>query len=383
MFKQGIFALQNPGSHNWTVERTWRDAGAWFRWARKLLPREAVSGFSISDLRLELVNGGVWEFRSADRPATLRGEGLHSLVGHEVAFWSVESWHALRPALSDKQGWAVLNSTPIGLQNWFACEWTNALGSVSTEWESSRVALRWPTSFSHLVSKADIDDAKRTMPDAMFRQEYLGEFVSDAGSLFRINPKVWTGSFELPQPTGRYVAGFDLAKRRDWMAWGILRIDCVPHRLVSFGRMQQVEYITQTAFLEKKFKHYNVKLALGDMYQETVLELLQSKGVKAEGFSLTGVSRPTILTDLSVALEQGDIRIPVEGDSNQKQDITVLKAEFENFTPQVSKSGSIRYEAARGYNDDFVFMLAMALQASKQQVKQNEAGAGFIVTSRR
>lgn len=383
MFKQGMFASQNPGTLNWTVERTWRHAAKWFEWTRRFLfTKDAVVGLSKSDLRIELVNGSVWEFRSADKPDTLRGEGLHSLVGHEVAFWDRYAWDTLRPALADKRGWAALNSTPKGLQNWFATEWIKSSQQVwdGQDWISSSRAFHWPTSFNPLIDQFEIEAARQSMPDAMFRQEYLGEFVSDAGSLFHVHPSCWLGGYEPPQPGARYVAGFDLAKRRDWSAWGILRVDCLPWKLVAFGRMKQVDYLSQAVILAERFKQYKAGIALGDQYQETVIELLQDKKVNAEGVPLTASSRPTLLINLAVELEKGRVRMPGSStDKNQQVNIDALKGELENFTPKVSKTGSVRYEAADGYNDDFVFMLAMCVEAAKRKIAEGSGGGSLIV----
>jgi hypothetical protein len=386
MFRQALFAGQNPGSQNWTVDRTWRHAKVWYRWVKSyLFPREVVGYHSDSDLRLELINGAAWEFRSADKPDSLRGEGLHSLVGHEAAFWSRYAWDTLRPALSDKRGWALLNSTPKGLQNYFAEEWRAAeasLGIGQIEWEASARAFDWPTRLNPQISQFDIEAARRSMPDAMFRQEYLGEFVSDAGSLFRPKATTWTGAFEEYAERGRYVAGYDLAKRRDYTAWIILRVDVLPWRVVDFGRMQQVGYVEQSHILARIFKRWGVRIAIADQYQETVYELLQGAGIPVQTFELTPTSRPTLLNDLAVVLEQGQVRIPATAaDADRQRECDVLRGEISNFVPAVSKRGAVRYEAAEGYHDDYVFALANAVEAGKNIVDiSGHSGAGpFMV----
>lgn len=384
MFRQAMFAINNPETLNWTVERTHRHAKGWFRWTRLLFPPEAIRYSSWSDLRLELTNGAVWEFVSADRPDSLRGDGISSLVGHEAAFWTSGeyAWNTIRPALADKPGWVVLNSTPNG-ENWFSKEWIRAEGTQGQfdKWISSRLALRWPTSLSPLVDQDEIEDARRTIPDSMFRQEWLGEFVTSAGSLFHPHPKTWTGFFELPGPGMRYVAGFDLAKRRDWSAWIILRVDTLPWRVVDFGRMQQVDYLSQTEILAKKFKQYSVRLALSDAYQESVIEVLRAKKCNVEEFSLTATSRPTLLMDLALVLEKGEIVIPPSSeDKNRQFEIDNIRKELGNFVPKVSKTGSVRYEAAEGYNDDYVFALAMAVEAAKRALV-SWSGGGFLAVA--
>ena len=385
MWRQAIFSWQYPNTNHWTVDQTLGEVRKWFRYAIRLFPKEAFAQKpNYTDRRLVFRNGSVWEFRSADRPETLRGSGLDSFVGHEAAFWDEESWNTVRPALSDRLGWAVLNSTPKGRNNWFFAHWQRGNEDPGDGWENSRASFSWPTSINPKILPGEIDEARNTLPDATFRQEYLGEFTSDSGSLFKIHANCWTGAFEPHVDGGRYVAGFDLAKRRDWSAWVVLRVDCLPWRIVDFGRMKQVEYLTQAAILEKKFKEYRVRLALSDPWQESLNELLRDRNVPVEEFVLGGTSRPTLLINLAVPLEKGEIRIPINSsDPERQRDIAVLRGEFENFTPQVSKRGSVRYEAAHGYNDDYVFALAMAVEAAKRQVKEGSGGGFLAVQGRR
>ena len=69
-------------------------------------------------MRIDLPGGGSITVKSADDPDSLRGVGLDGLVFDEAAFARREAWvNGLRPALADRQGWAVFLSTPCG-QNW-------------------------------------------------------------------------------------------------------------------------------------------------------------------------------------------------------------------------------------------------------------------------
>ena len=56
----------------------------------------------------------------ADDPDALRGVGLDGVVLDEAAFMKEEAWvNGIRPALSDRQGWAMFLTTPCGM-NWIA-----------------------------------------------------------------------------------------------------------------------------------------------------------------------------------------------------------------------------------------------------------------------
>jgi len=366
MFRQCLFAWESPNTNHWTIDQTHGEVSKWFRYALMLLPRDGVRKTDKTEKRIELANGSVWNFRSAEDPTKMRGSGLHSVVGHEVAYWPKESWTSLRPALSDYLGWAVLNSTPRGAKNWFTEEWNYANGwQDDGTWASSRRAFHWPTAINPTILPVEVEDARRTLPDATFRQEYLGEFVSDSGSLFHFPASAWAGRFELPQPNGRYVAGYDLAKKRDYTAWIILRVDTLPWRVVDCGRMQQIDYSSQLGVLASKFKQYKILVGLSDQYQEMVTEQLLERGVDVQTYPLSATSRATLLMNLAVAGEQNQLLIPGK-DTQRQQEIDVLRSEVENFTPNVSRMGTVRYEAAHGHHDDYVFALAMAVEAGKR-----------------
>ena len=50
----------------------------------------------------------------------LRGRSLAGVVLDEAAFMESEVWfEVIRPALADKQGWALFISTPDGTASWF------------------------------------------------------------------------------------------------------------------------------------------------------------------------------------------------------------------------------------------------------------------------
>jgi len=130
--------------------------------------------------RVTLPGGGWVQIRSADDPQSLRGEGLDFVVLDECAFMKEAAWtEALRPALSDRKGGALFISTPKG-HNFFWRLWLQG-NENGGEWKS----WRFPTSTNPYIDGAEIEAARGTLPDRIFRQEYLAEFVPDAGGVFR------------------------------------------------------------------------------------------------------------------------------------------------------------------------------------------------------
>jgi hypothetical protein len=161
-------------------------------------------------------------------------------------------------------------------------------------------------------------------------------------------------------------------------------VGCDPWRLVALGRMQKVGYTHQISMLTNIFKKYSIRLGMCDQYQSSVRESLCNAGLRIVGVPVTPQSRPELLWDLCSALEKFGIRIPsIENTANAdlKQELAVLKGQIENFTPMVSKTGTVKYQAARGFHDDYVFALAMAVKAGTDVVLMGDRG-GFVASSR-
>lgn len=132
------------------------------------------------DRRVVLPGGGSITVCSAHEPDSLRGDGLDGLVFDEAAFAKDGVWQrALRPALADKQGWAILQSTPNG-RNWFFDVFRAA--DKLPGWE------RWnrPSSDNPLFTKQEAESIRRdpkTGPRS-FAQEYEARFLETAGAMW-------------------------------------------------------------------------------------------------------------------------------------------------------------------------------------------------------
>jgi predicted phage terminase large subunit-like protein len=84
----------------------------------------------------------------------------------------------LRPALADRKGGAMFISTPKGY-NGFYDLWRMA--ETDPDWHSWQV----PSWENPYLEPAEIEAAKKSLPDLVFRQEFGAEFVQLAGAMFR------------------------------------------------------------------------------------------------------------------------------------------------------------------------------------------------------
>lgn len=168
----GIGALQ--GGTIWWVTSNYKTAN------RVIWPnlKRALAGAWVQkseiDHSMTLPDGGSVTVLSADNPDSLRGDGLDGLVLDEAAFQSEYLWtDVLRPALADKQGWAIFISTPNGY-NWFHDLYQR--GGKKPGWES----WKRPTSDNPLIMADELEAAYIEGPRT-FQQEYCAEFMEARG----------------------------------------------------------------------------------------------------------------------------------------------------------------------------------------------------------
>lgn len=191
---------------------------AWFAPTYKLL-EEVMLGATVTLLpilkrrdlnarRLELTNGGVVEFWTLDDPITVaRGRKYKRVVIDEAAMAAKlsEAWQqAIRPTLTDYIGDAWFLSTPKG-DNEFKRMFDLGTARTSPEWR----AWSFPTASNPYISGVEIEAARAdpNLPEIVFRQEYLAEFVSGDGTRVR---REWLKTLE-PPANLEVTMGVDLA----------------------------------------------------------------------------------------------------------------------------------------------------------------------------
>lgn len=123
------------------------------------------SGANASELWVQLVNGARIRVFGADNPDALRGLFFDGLIADEYGDWKPSVWGAvIRPALSDRRGWATVIGTPKG-HNSFYDTWK--LAQMDPDWYA--VELR--ASNSGILDKSEVADMMRTMTPDQIEQE--------------------------------------------------------------------------------------------------------------------------------------------------------------------------------------------------------------------
>ena len=172
-------AISRPGETYFYCAPTYRMAKdiAW-KEMKKLVPREWVKSKNETDLKIELINDSTIELKGTENAMALRGRSLAGVVLDEAAFMDSEVWfEVIRPALADKQGWALFISTPDGTASWFYDLWCYVPDDLTGEWN------RW--SFTTIqggnVPVEEVQAARAQLDQRTFRQEFEASFENLTG----------------------------------------------------------------------------------------------------------------------------------------------------------------------------------------------------------
>jgi hypothetical protein len=339
----------NEGGENWFLSPIYAQSKAVFREKINAARRGGADAIfkdvSISELRIEYKTGGVEHFKSADNPETLRGAGLKRVVIDEAARVKRDVWEeVIRPAVSDTGGKVLFGTTPRG-RNWLYELWTRGQDKLQAEYKSWKL----PTSCNPMIPPADIELARQTLPEDVFAQEYLAEFLPDAAGVFR-NVDKCIGSHEEKSIKGAsYFVGCDLAKHTDFTVLTILNED--GHQ-IYWNRFNKLDWPYQKKLITEVTKDYHARLLLDSTgIGDPIFDDLLQTGIGVEGYKFTAESKKKLIELLMISFEQQKIKI-----LDRPEQTNELKIFEYTRTP----SGMIHYSAPEGYHDDCVIALALA-----------------------
>lgn len=305
--------------------------------------------------------GAKMSFVSLDDPDNARGKTADGVILDEAAYVQQRAWYdVIRPMISDTDGWLLALGTPLG-HNWF---WRECQAAGDREdsafWQvptlgvviENGVLVRRPHPMENpYFSFAEAELMYQRMPERTFQQEFLAEFIEDAGLVFRNVRARSTAQPSAPEEGHRYVFGVDWAKAYDWTVVSVL--DATDKRQVAMDRFNQIDYTFQVGRLQVMAERWKPEdiIAEANAMGEPLVEQLHRAGLPVEGFTTSPQSKTRIIEALALALERGKITL--------LDDETQI-GELQAYGMKRLPGGSFRYSAPQGMHDDTVMALALA-----------------------
>jgi hypothetical protein len=349
----------------WWVAPTYQQAEIGLRTLLDETPDQFIDSVNRSKLRVEAVTEATVEFKSADKPDNLRGEGVDLLVADEAAEIDQYAYeNALRPTLTDSvESRMIAISTPKG-RGWFFEFFQRG---KSEDWPDYQ-HFHGPTRENPFINQSDVADARDELPDRVFRQEYLAEFVDETGGVFRnVGENLFTGSYDLPiDPDadwheGPYATGVDFARVEDYRVTVTLDAG---GRIVHFDRGQGETWPQIQRAVEDTFEDFPGVVSVDASRDNKIVGDLEASGVTVEPVKFSAQRKRELIENLIAAVESRELTAP---------EIDPLRTEMEVFEYDVSRAGNVSYDAPEGFHDDTVDALALAVDARSHAARTDVA----------
>jgi hypothetical protein len=302
-----------------------------------------------SDLEIKLPTNTVIKFFSAERYDNIRGETFDYLVIDEFAFIDENAWtEVLRATVLVKGKKVLLISTPKGRNHFYNLF---NLDGVNSQYKSFKM-----TSYDNpIINPTEIDDARLTLPEHVFKQEYLAEFVDGGYNLF--SNAVYKNHNE-----GRmFYAGVDLGRADDYTVISVF------NELGNQVYIERWRHDTWNNIVDKVVKvinKYNATTmievnSVGDAIFEQIENKVYARA-NVKPFVTTSKSKQDAIEKLVVGVQNNELTFT---------DVDYLKKELDIFTYEYNpKTKSVKYSAPHGFHDDAVMATAIAYSCLKAPV---------------
>jgi hypothetical protein len=359
-------AIEAPGSLIWWVGPTYDDANDYgFDMVRPLVPDDLLDRKpKRSKPRKLWVNGTEIAFQSAEHE--LKGAGLDLLVVDEsgsIPRRTIEN--DLRPMLTDTGGSVLALGRPRG-RNWFF-GWFQR--GQSPDWPEF-ASWQAPTSQNPHIDRGEVAAARREMPERVFRQEWLAEFVDDSGGVFQ-DVRSRVGDHSVPMDPADVVPpvafGVDLGRAENYTA--IVGLDATG-RVVHFDRVRHTSWSRIESAVTAACERYEATTVALDATRDNKLvgDVEDDTTARVVAVNFGGGSKRDMIESLATALERDEVVLP--------EDEPVLTNELEIYEYSTTPAGNIKYHAPESDHDDAVDALSLAWKASDRAARSSQTYRG-------
>lgn len=342
------FSLNKKDTISMIVEPTLNQSRRIFKDIVKMLDGSGIiKNANQSLLSIDFINGSEIIFKSAEQYDAIRGYSVSGiLIVDEGAFIRDDVYEILFPVRDAHNSPMLIISTPLFCDGYFYRLFTYT-NSKSYDW------CDYDTSM--FLSDEKLEQYRNTLSDLKFRSEYLGQFITDGGYVFKNIAKCVLSDSDI---TGKpVVCGIDWAVGNDGDDTVLSLLDANANA-VEFVRLNNMSPVEQISTIVNKLntmpslkKVVVEQNSIGNVY----LDMLKHKYIRhsiVTKFNTTNESKRRIIEQLATAFQNESVHIP-----NDRELINQLQ----HYAVEKTKTG-YTYNG-QGAHDDYVMSLAMAYDA--------------------
>ena len=311
-----------------------------------------------SNYEMELINGSKILFRSTENPDSLRGYTNTYLIIDEAAFVKDNVWtEVLKPTILVRGKKILFLSTPKNKGNYLYK--LDLLGKDPDNKEY--VSIQGSSYDNPFIDPKDLDEARQTMPEDIYRAEVLGEWVDGGGSVFKnIDNYCVLPEWRPYNQSNRYYAGIDVGRQQDY---SVLTILDDKGNVVFVYRDNNTSWDGIINEMSKHLQRYKATAMMEvNGIGDPLYEQLSKKYKDLHPFITTNQSKTQIIEDLIYELNTDNLKLPTE------DLFRPLYNELNTFTYSYSPSTrKVQYKAINGAHDDTIMSLAIGLHSLREK----------------
>ena len=361
------YAINIKNSKNFYIAPTLKQGKELFKTIiNAIIKSGIVKSSNATELTIKLINGSAINFKSAEQKDNLRGytcKGI--LIIDEAAYIDDDVFDIIHPWVDVYNSNILMTSTPLLKSGFFFKYYCYGLEgthrTVTVDWSDKQ----FEESIRQMLPLEKLEEYRSQLPTNVFKTEYLGEFIDDEGALF-------TGFKECEKPakiqkTDRLYVGIDWSNQgqNDDTVLSVFNQNGEQVLLKYFNNLTPLKQIDVIFDELRKYQNQIVQIqpelnSIGTPYTDLLKERSQILARKIVGFDTTNRSKDKLVSEISVAFENGGISLLP--DEKQRRQFSYYTATYNPKTKNVS------YNAPQGLNDDIVVATMLAYDCYKKGI---------------
>jgi hypothetical protein len=182
LFEQAHLPTAKEGFNYWWIAPTYSQAQIAFNRMKRKVNKSKAYTVNKNELIIYCPNGAEIHFKTASDPDNLYGEDVHALVFDECGRASEEAWFALRSTITATNAPAKLIGNFGGASNWVT-------KLVERTKDDPNYSFHKITAYdavdAGILSLEEVEQAKRDLPEEVFKSLYLAEGGNDESRLIQ------------------------------------------------------------------------------------------------------------------------------------------------------------------------------------------------------
>lgn len=306
-----------------------------------------VDKVNFSNFSIRLKTGSKINFKSAEREDGLRGYTFDYLFVDEASYIKESAWKkALQPTVLVHGKKCALFSTPRGRDYFYE------LFQMGNNPEYPKYAsVRMEQGDNPFIDQDEIEAARASLPEAIFRAEYEGVFLEGESMVFQ---NFNNNTFKTyPKPSGKIFCGLDLGRESDYTVATFMDQS---GNIIDIYRDNQKDWSTMMDAVMQRVRKYNANLMIETNSMGTIVyEQLKKQWQNTTPFTTSNSSKKNIIESLIMGFNENTIKIPsIELFPELHHELEVFEM---SYNP---KTRNVIYAARPPFHDDMIMSLAIA-----------------------